>query len=88
MNQNELKRTRIEEYHKHGCNFYGKLVVINYFESMEKDPKWGKFNQGLTFDYIEKATKLVEEKYGKGNFDVLLSIPELVVRLKDVAIVE
>ena len=70
---------RIDEYHKHGCNFYGKLVVVEYAEDMQNDPNWGKFNAEVTFDYLAKAQELVKEKYGAT--ETLLSIPALVVKL-------
>jgi hypothetical protein len=70
---------RFDEYHKHGCHFYGKLVVVEYAEDMQKDPNWGKFNANLTFDYLARAQKLVKEKYG--DTQTLLSIPALVVKL-------
>lgn len=78
-----METKRVDEYHKHGCHFYGKLVVVDYMEDVKKDPKWGTFNAGVTFDYLEKAQALVQEKYGE-NVKVLLSIPELVVRLENV----
>ena len=75
-----MKAERIDEYHKHGCHFYGKLVVVEYQEDMAKDPKWGTFNAGLTFDYLAKAQALVKERYDS-NVETLLSVPSLVVRV-------
>lgn len=71
---------RVDEFHKHGCHFFGKLVVVEYQEDMQNDPKWGTFNAGLTFEYLEKASALIKEKYGE-TVEVLLSVPSLVVRV-------
>jgi len=79
FNEQGMKTKRVDEYHKHGCHFFGKLVVVDYWDELEKDPKWGGFNADVTYDYIAKAKNLVKEKYG--NTETLLSIPALVVRL-------
>jgi len=76
-----MNTERIDEYHKNGCHFYGKLVTVNYLDDAKKDPKWGAFGAGVSFDYLDKATALIKEKYGT-NFKILLSMPELVVRLE------
>jgi hypothetical protein len=76
-----MEAKRFEEYHKHNCNFYGKLAVVDYMEDAKQDPKWGTFNAGLTFYYLAKAQDIIKERYG-GDVEVLLSIPSLVVRLK------
>ena len=76
-----MKADRIDEYHKHGCNFFGKLVVISYFEDAQKDPSWGRFGASVSLDYYAKAVQYAKELYG--DFDVLLGMPELVIRLKD-----
>jgi hypothetical protein len=76
-----MEAKRFDEFHKHGCNFSGKLVVVDYLADMEKDPRWGTYNAGLTFDYLAKAKQLVKDK----GYDVvleLLSIPEYVVMVK------
>lgn len=76
-----METKRFEEYHKHGCNFYGKLVVVEYMEDLRKDPKYGTFGAEITFDYMAKAKKMVEEK-GYDVKRVLLSIPEYVVEIQ------
>lgn len=76
-----MKTERFDDYYKHGCSFSGRLVVVDYSEDMKNDPRWGTFNAGLTFDYVEKAAKLVKEKYGE-PVKVLLSIPEYVCEIK------
>lgn len=76
-----MKAQRFEEYHKHGCHFFGSLVVVDYSEEMHRDPAWGTFNAGLTYDYLDKAKALIKERYGDGATETLLSIPELVVRI-------
>lgn len=50
-----MKSQRFEEYHKHGCHFFGNLAVVNYTEDMKQDPAWGTFNANLTYDYLGKA---------------------------------
>ena len=74
-----MKSQRFEEYHKHGCHFFGNLAVVNYTEDMKQDPAWGTFNANLTYDYLGKARTLIKECYG--TVEELLSIPELVVRI-------
>jgi len=71
---------RVDEYHKHGCNFYGKLVVVEYMEDLQKDPKWGAFNSGLSLDYAEKAKNLVRERQYNVKKE-LLALPAYVVEI-------
>jgi hypothetical protein len=75
-----MKAQRFDEYHKHGCHFNGKLVVVDYSEDMRNDPNWGKFGAEVTFDYMAKAKALVQERYGEA-VKVLLSIPDYVVEV-------
>ena len=75
-----MKTNRIDEYHKHGCHFYGTLVSVDYMEDLKNDSNFGKFNAGVTLDYAEKAKKMVEDKGYKVK-RVLLSIPEYVVEI-------
>ena len=77
-----MKRNRIDEYHKHGCHFYGKLVVIKYLDEMKHNPRYGQYNAGLSIDYLMLARKEAQELYGDNIVDELLSVPELVLRLK------
>lgn len=76
-----MKAERFDEYHKHGCHFYGKLVVVDYMPDMKNDPQWGRFGAGVTFDYIEKAKKFIEEA-GYKVIKVRLAIPEYVVEIE------
>jgi hypothetical protein len=76
-----MKTQRFDEYHKHGCHFDGKLVVVNYYEDMTKDPKWGTFNADLTYKYMGLAARLVKEKYGEPK-RVLLGMPDYVVEVE------
>lgn len=76
-----MKTERFDKYHKHGCHFYGNLVVVDYTEDWQNDPRYGQFGAMTIFDYVEKATKLVTDKYGK--VEILLSIPELVCRIPE-----
>lgn len=76
-----MKAERIDEYHKHGCHFSGKLAVVHYLEEAQKDPKWGTFGAGISLDYLEKAMAFIKNRYGE-KVEVLLSMPDLVVRLE------
>ena len=76
-----MKITRIDGYYKHGCNFAGKLAVVEYQDDMERDPKWGVFGSMIDFKYSAKAQKLAEERYP--GCTVLLHIPDVVVRLPE-----
>lgn len=76
-----MKARRLEQYHKHGCNFAGKLVVVDYSEDAKGDPKFEKFRSQITLDYLDKARALVAERKYKVVKE-LLSIPELVVQIE------
>ena len=76
-----MKAQRIDEYHKHGCHFYGKLVVVEYYEEMKNDPQFGKFGAGLTLDYYADAKKLVAER-GYKVVRELLGIPAYVCEVE------
>ena len=76
-----MKATRVDEYHKGGCHFYGKLAVIDYLEDAKADKRWGEFCAGVSIDYMVKAKEFAKERYG--DVEILLTVPELVVRLND-----
>ena len=76
-----MNAQRIDEYHNHGCHFYGKLVLVKYQEAMQADRKFGQFNAGVTFDYIAKAKALIDDRQYK-VVRVLLSIPDYVVEIE------
>jgi hypothetical protein len=76
-----MKAERFDEFHRFGCNFYGKLVVVDYIEDINNDPKMGTFNAGVPFDYIDKAKKLVAEHQYKVVRE-LLDIPVYVVEVE------
>lgn len=76
-----METKRVKEFHKYGTHFFGNLVVVDYTEDMNNDPKAGTWNSGLTFDYLEKAEALVQETYGKLK-KVLLAIPEYVCEIE------
>lgn len=76
-----MQAKRVDEYHKHGCHFSGKLAVVDYQDDLQNDPRWGQFGEGLTIAYAEKAAALLQEKYGK-PVEVLLSVPEYVCRVE------
>ena len=74
-----MKAQRIDEYHKHGCHFYGKLVVVEYYEEMKSDPH--KFGAELAIDYYADAKKLVAES-GYKVVRELLGIPAYVCEVE------
>jgi hypothetical protein len=74
-----MKAERIEEYHKHGCNFSGKLVKVDYSEDMQVDKRWGKFGSEVSIDYAVEAEKLVKERYP--DCQILMTMPEVVARI-------
>ena len=76
-----MEAKRIDEFHKHGCNFYGKLVVVDYSEDMKNDPQSGKFGANLFLDYYVKAKALIKERQYKVVKE-LLGIPVLVVEVE------
>lgn len=73
--------TRVDEYHKYGCHFYGRLVVVEWLDDAKNDKRWGGFGADLTGKYTEQAKKLVREKYGEPVRE-LLHVPEYVVEVK------
>ena len=75
-----MKRKRVDEYHKHGCNFSGKLVVIDYSDLLNNNPHFGQFGACTFFDAADKAKELVTEKYGPHQ--TLLAVPEYVARIR------
>lgn len=74
----EIKR--VDGYFKHGCSFTGKLAVIDYSEDWKRHPHYGEFGSMSMFDISEKAEKLAKERYP--NCEILLSIPDLVIRIE------
>lgn len=76
-----MNRKRINEYHKHGCHFYGKLVVFDFLEDAKRDKRWGTFGAEVSYDYLVKAKSLAKELYGNG-IEILMSFPELVIRIE------
>ena len=75
-----MKTQRVDEFHRYGSHFYGKLVVVDYYDDLRNDPKFGNFGAGLTFDYYEKAKRLVAEKYTVKR--ELLGIPAYVCEVE------
>ena len=63
----------VTQYHKYGCNFVGKLVVVDYLDSMQRD------GAGNSRDYLEQARTLVRERYVVVR--ELLTVPEYVVEV-------
>lgn len=77
-----METKRAEEFHHHGCNFYGKLVVVDYQEEYNnRKLKFHSFGAGDIFDYVDHAKKLVAEKGYKVK-RVCLAIPQYVVEIE------
>jgi hypothetical protein len=77
-----METKQVDEFHKHGCNFSGKLVVVDYQEEYaNRKLKFYSFGAGDIFDYISRAENIVKEKQYKIK-RVLLSIPEYVVEVE------
>ena len=50
-----METKQVDEFHKHGCNFSGKLVVVDYQEEYaNRKLKFYSFGAGDIFDYILK----------------------------------
>jgi len=75
-----MELVKAKAYTKHGCDIQGNLIVVDYYPEMKKDPSFGKFGSMKVYDYIDRAKELVQEKFG--DFEVILSMPDLVCRLK------
>lgn len=75
-----MKAERVCEYHKHGSDFEGNLVVVNYGDDMRRDPAWGSFGAGVSQKYLANAKEMVKERYG--NVEILLEMPDLVCRVE------
>ena len=63
-----MKTKRIDDYSKHDCVFIGKLVVVNYYEDMKCDPRYGQFGDEDEYqiDKMEMVIDLsAENKYKK-----------------------
>jgi hypothetical protein len=78
-----VKITKVDEYHKHGCYFIGKLVVVDYQDDLKSDPDYGRFgsdtSSDLYIDYAVKALNLVKERYP--GCHVLICLPDVVARI-------
>lgn len=43
-----MQAKRVDEFHKHGCHFYGKLVVVDYTAEVMAEPcSIHNFGRGL-----------------------------------------
>ncbi|MGD1852767.1 MAG: hypothetical protein ACFB2W_00815 [Leptolyngbyaceae cyanobacterium] len=72
-------------YTKHGCSFTGNLAVVDYYSQMQEissGQPLGGFGQMACFDALDEAKALLKKTHGD-NYEVLLGIPDLVVRLCD-----
>ena len=74
-----MKIQEIRTYKKYGCNWSGNLALVDYQKEWENDPNKGRFGSMSIFNHTETATKMVKEKYP--DCDVLLSVPDVVVRI-------
>ena len=62
-----------------GCKFYGAVLEVDYQKHWESNPRYGQFNSQSVYDSIDAAKSEVRRLHG--DFNVLLSMPTLVVRL-------
>ena len=51
-----MKTQRYEEFHKYGCHFYGKLVVVDYTKEVLAKGS-NEFNFGRGLPELEQAKK-------------------------------
>ena len=70
-----MNAKRCDEFHKYGCHFYGKLVVVDYTKEVLDNQQFGR---GLP--ELDEAKELVKE-LGYNVQRVLLDIPEYVVEV-------
>ena len=70
-----MEAKRYDEFHKYGCHFTGKLVVVDYTAEVMANQQFGR---GLP--ELDEAKKLVAER-GYNVQRVLLDIPEYVVEV-------
>jgi hypothetical protein len=75
-----MEAKRFDEFHKYGCHFYGKLVVVDYTKETTAIP-CTPLNFGRGNPELDKARKMVHDK-GYKVIEVLLDIPEYVVRIE------
>ena len=71
-----MQAKRFDEFHKYGCHFTGKLVVVDYTAEVMANTQ---FNRGLP--ELDDAEKLVKDR-GYKVVRVLLAIPEYVVEIE------
>lgn len=76
-----MKINKQDSYTKHGCNFKGNLLVIDYSEDWKMHPDYGKFASMSIFDVVDKAKKLLLAEYP--NAEILLDVPDIVAVHKE-----
>jgi len=69
-------------YEAHGLNIRGNLFVVDYYEAMTSDPRWGGFGQCVCYDYIEKAKAMITEHLSK-PFIIKLTMPVFIVHVEE-----
>ena len=75
-----MKIQLTKKYKKHGCFFQGNLAVINFDRELANHPRNGQFGAMTVFDALDEAKSMMSGQYS--DYEILLGIPELVVRLK------
>ncbi len=73
----------VKSYEKHGCDFSGDLAVIDYSQQWQRHPRYGDFGSMAVLDVAENALKFLSDRHVNDSFDVLLSVPDLVVRFNE-----
>lgn len=74
-----MTHKEITSYYKHGCHFTGKLLLVEFQDDWERDPRYGEFGAGTIFKYSENAIQFAKENFNVEK--VLLAIPDVVCRL-------
>ena len=67
------------EYLEDGCEIYGKLVVIRYYEYLKTLPNYGKFGAMTVYDALYKAKEILMKEHP--NAEIVLGIPNLVAKI-------
>ena len=75
---------RVTKYARHGCSWSGNLAMINLGQAVKNHPRYGQFGADVYGDVSQEAQELMRQTHPRHA--VLLTIPDLVVRLpEDVA---
>lgn len=76
-----MEAKQVTKYERHGEYFEGKLVLVEYWDDLTSDSRYGGFGIALAYEYRDKAARLVAES-GYEVQRVLLDYPDYVVRVR------